>query len=239
MESIPAWFPLIVAGLALVGLAILFIASAVLSGSRKKERKESKHSAKKAEAADTHTKDDHEHKPAAKSGGHDDHGHHGEKKDGWGLLRFSIGLLAFVTVAWAGYWVYRYVGLDSIPKTRGQAQREQVSSAPSASSYQASVIPSTACSVTPKDARKVIAPVDGCSETIPVQNSGWYLCSDPGISSERVRSKSWFGSTEPTSWGDASTKGNKVCLGAAPSQDPAVPTEAVTVRVWEEKKVLP
>ena len=185
----------------------------------------------------THTKDDHDHKPAAQSGKHgEDHPHH---SDGPSALSWAITVLVLVIAFWIGSRVVEYMGGFSIPKTRGQAQREQVSSAPSASSYQASVIPSTACSVTPKDARKVIAPVDGCSETIPVQNSGWYLCSDPGISSERVRSKSWFGSTEPTSWGDASTKGNKVCLGAKPSLDPAVPTEAVTVRVWEEKKVLP
>lgn len=221
-------------------IAALILILLVIKGRKRKPLVQvSEHSAKKAEVADTHAKDDHDHKPAAKSGGHDDHGHHGDKKDGWGLLKFSIGLLVFAAVAGVSLLFARVMGLGIVPQTRGQAQREQVWSAPSASSYQAPVIPPTACSVTPKDARKVIAPVDGCSETIPVQDSGWYLCSDPGISSERVRSKSWFGSTEPASWGDASTKGNKVCLGAVPNTDPNVPTEAVTVRVWEEKKVLP
>lgn len=171
---------------------------------------------------------------AAKSGGHDDHGHGGPS-----AISLSFAALILVVAGCLAIFFYRYAGLGSIPQTRGQALREQVSSAPSASSYSTPVIPPTACSVTPSDARKVIAPVDGCSETITVKDSGWYLCTDPGLTSGRVRSKSWFGSTEPTSWSDASTKGNRVCLGATPGTDPTVATEEVVVHVWEEKKVLP
>ena len=189
-------------------------------------------SAKKSETIKAEDSHDHDHKPAAKGGGHDDHGHHSEKKDGWGLLRFSIGLLAFVVAVGVGYLAYRYVGLDSIPQTRGQAQRGLMSSAQSASLYQAPVIPPTACSVTPSDAREVVAPVDGCSEVIQV-DTGTYPCTDPGTLSGHIRAKSWYGQTEPTGW-DNSVSGDQMCLGATPRTDDPGKAEPVTVHVWLE-----
>lgn len=190
-------------------------------------------SAKKSETVKAEDSHDHGHKPAAKSGGHDPHDHPEEKKDGWGLLKTSIGLLGLVVVAWLGSHAINQMGGFSIPQTRGQAQREQFSSAQSASSYQAPVIPPTACSAQPEDARKVVAPVDGCSEVIRV-DKGTYPCTDPGTLSGLIRAKSWYGQLEPAEW-DSSVSGDQMCLGVAPSAENSPEAEPVTVHVWLEK----
>lgn len=101
--------------MALAFLAAIYSQGTPKSRPKKEKKKESDH-----ESAHT---EDHAHASpvAAKSGGHDPHDHPEEKKDGWGLLKTSIGLLGLVVVAWLGSHAINQMGGFSIPQTRGQA----------------------------------------------------------------------------------------------------------------------
>ena len=96
------------------------------------------------------------------------------------------------------------------------------------------MIPPTACSVTPSDARKVVAPVDGCSEAIEIKK-GYYTCYDPGPVSGKLRFKRWYGGTEPVTWdSNPLGSGDHQCIGTSLVSEGVVAETPETVHVWQE-----